>query len=214
MSSSGWEEAGSECRCSGGTVDLTFEVLSLFYALSIEMYGCIVLVDSTAGNQWWGMSVARGFPNGLARWGQSTKTGGGGQQLTQYVQDGGCLSFRGRSQQTGREVSARVGGQEDTARSDCGRGHGGPFLSTLDAGDALYRWGRDLASSGINNPNKHIGPAHAVSQTAHARCLCFPGRVPSRAIFPQPQYPPSILVLISRRLGDMGKTFCYGRPFA
>jgi hypothetical protein len=91
--------------------------------------------------------------------------------------------------------------QEDTARSDCGCGHGGPFLSTLDAGDALYRWGRDLASSGINNPNHHIGPAHAVSQTAYARCLCFPGRLPSRAIFPLAAYPPSILVLIWGEIG-------------
>jgi hypothetical protein len=29
------------------------------------------------------------------------------------------------------ECKSGRGQQEDTARSDCGRGHGGPFLSTL-----------------------------------------------------------------------------------
>lgn len=117
---------------------------------------------------------------------------------THSVCTGRLLTFFSRTVTADRSRGECKSGrqQEDTARSDCGRGHGGPFLSTLHAGDALYRWGHDLASSGINNPNHHIGPAHAVSQTAYARCLCFPGRLPSRAIFPLAGYPPSILVLM------------------
>lgn len=116
--------------------DLTFPVLkSLPFTLRSWVYDSdVVLFDSTAvingGGDRLGVGARGGFPGGLARWGQSTRRSGEGasNSLGMYRTAMEFLSG-GRSQQNRSRQECEIGGQENTARSECGRGHGGPFLS-------------------------------------------------------------------------------------
>ena len=95
------------------------------------------------------------------------------QQATDLLCTYGCAAGRC----VGASSHCSEGGRE--VELAAGRGHDGPFL--------LPGWGLHLAQSGINNPNHHIGPAHAVwtGRTPARRTVSLiPGRARESPVVP------------------------------
>jgi hypothetical protein len=130
---------------------------------------CDSLIDSMVGAQ--GDVGARGLGEFAGRKSQSRRRN---RQLTYYVRMRAL-----RSVACARRESLQGRGELDSLWLRARR----PF--------SLAGWGLHLAQSGINNPNHHIGRAHAVwaGQTpATCTVSLFPGRVhvPSRAMLARP----------------------------